>query len=270
VTAAPASEIDELLALAVDIALEAGTFIRAARPAGPVRSETKSTATDAVTEFDHASEALIVERLRIERPDDGIVAEEGTADLGTTGVQWVIDPIDGTTNFLYDLPLYSVSIAAQDDEGGLVGAVYAPMTDEVFAARRGGGATVNGRPISCSDQRILAETLVATGFGYAAERRARQGARVGALLPHVRDIRRLGSAAVDLCYVAAGRFDAYYEQYLNPWDLAAGELIAREAGCRTGGMLDGPARPAGLLVTTPALFDPMRSLLAEVEDIEAH
>jgi fructose-1,6-bisphosphatase/inositol monophosphatase family enzyme len=261
VTGGHEHDVDALLALAVDIALEAGTFIRAARPAGAVRAETKSTATDAVTEFDHASEALIVGRLRAERPDDGIVAEEGTSDPGTTGMQWVIDPIDGTTNFLYDLPLYSVSIAAVDDDGGLVGVVYAPMTDEVFAARRGGGATVNGRPITCTDQQILAETLVATGFGYQAERRARQGARVGALLPHVRDIRRLGSAAVDLCYVAAGRFDAYHEQYLNPWDLAAGEVIAREAGARIGQFDGADGEPPGVLVSAPGVFDELLDLL---------
>jgi len=191
------------------------------------------------------------------------VGEEGTADTGTSGIHWLIDPIDGTTNYLYRLPLYSVSIAARDRDGGVVGVVHAPMTDELFAARRGGGATVNGHRITCSDQRVLGSTLVATGFGYLPERRARQGERVANLIAEVRDIRRLGSAALDLCYVAAGRFDAYYEQWLNPWDLAAGELIAHEAGARIGQF---PGRdegePAGLLAASPGIYDEMLALLA--------
>ncbi|MGD9702091.1 MAG: inositol monophosphatase family protein [Acidimicrobiia bacterium] len=253
---------DELLALATELALEAGRLVREGRVLGLVDVETKSTATDAVTEYDRAAEALIVSRLRTARPHDGIVGEEGTADAGTSGVHWLIDPIDGTTNFLYRLPLYSVSIAARDGDGGLIGVVYAPMTDELFAARRGGGASVNGVPITCSDQQILGSTLVATGFGYLPERRARQGERVANLIAEVRDIRRLGSAAIDLCYVAAGRFDAYYEQWLNPWDLAAGEVIAREAGARIGefpGRDDG--EPPGLLVASPGIFDEMLALL---------
>ena len=257
------AHFDDLLALASELALEAGTLVREGRIGGLVDVETKSTPTDAVTEYDRAAEALIVGRLRQARPDDGIVGEEGTADIGTSGIHWLIDPIDGTTNYLYRLPLYSVSIAARDGDGGVVGVVHAPMTNEMFAARRGGGAFVNGRPITCSDQRFLGSTLVATGFGYLPERRARQGERVANLIAEVRDIRRLGSAAIDLCYVAAGRFDAYYEQWLNPWDLAAGELIAREAGAMIG---EFPGRdegePAGLLAASPGIYDEMKALLA--------
>jgi myo-inositol-1(or 4)-monophosphatase len=237
-------------------------MVREGRTTGPGAIETKSTATDVVTEYDKASEALITSRLRVARPDDGLLGEEGTSEIGTSGITWVIDPIDGTTNYLYGLPGYSVSVAAVDADGGLVGVVYAPMTDELFSARRGGGAFVNGTPISCRGTRPLESALVSTGFGYLAERRARHGARVARLLPHVRDIRRMGSAALDLCYVAAGRVDVYFEQWLNPWDVAAGELIAREAGARVGEFPGEDDDPAGVLAASPALFDDFLALLA--------
>jgi myo-inositol-1(or 4)-monophosphatase len=214
-----------------------------------------------VTEFDRASERLIVERLAAARPDDAIVGEEGTATHGTTGVHWLIDPIDGTTNFLYDLPGYAVSIAAADADGALVGAVYIPALDELFAARRGGGATLDGVPISCGQLSLASSALVGTGFSYLPERRTAQAERVARLIPHVRDIRRLGAASVDLCFVAAGRLDAYFEEHLGPWDLAAGELIAREAGCRTGDFSSGPARPEQVLVANPTLFPALSELI---------
>jgi len=262
--------LDELVDLAARLAVDAGTMARDGRERGGVTAaDTKSTATDVVTEFDRAAEALIVGGLRAARPDDAIVGEEGTDHEGTTGVRWCIDPIDGTTNFLYGLPGYAVSIGAGTDDGGQAGAVYIPATDELFTATAGGGATLNGRPIACSTTTDLALALVATGFSYQPARREAQARRLVSLLPRVRDVRRFGAASVDLCYVAAGRFDVYFEEWLNPWDIAAGELIAREAGCRSGGMYDGPARPDGVLVTTGALFQPMRALLTEIDRPEA-
>ncbi|MGD9997536.1 MAG: inositol monophosphatase family protein [Ilumatobacteraceae bacterium] len=252
----------ELLALATRLAREAGVLVAEGRRGGVQSLATKSTVTDMVTEFDRASEQLIVEQLRGARPDDAIVGEEGTSSEGTTGVRWLVDPIDGTTNFLYDLPLYGISIAAADDDGTFVGVVYVPVLDEMFAATRGGGATLDGRPISCSALTDIRSALVATGFSYHPERRSVQAERVARLIPHVRDIRRMGAASVDLCYVAAGRLDAYFEEHLGPWDLAAGELIAREAGCRSGDFAGRVARPEEVLVAPPALFDQLVELIA--------
>lgn len=254
-----------LLRLAAATAREAGLMVRAGRAGGVRALATKSTATDMVTEFDRASEELIVARITAARPDDAIVGEEGSSRPGSSGVSWSIDPIDGTTNFLYDLPGWAVSIAAADASGPLVGAVFVPALDELFGAARGAGAFVESggerRPLACSPLADLATALVATGFGYRPERRARQAARVAALIPHVRDIRRLGAASVDLCFVAAGRLDAYSEEGLGPWDLAAGELIAREAGCRSGDFLGGDVRPDEVLVAPPALFDDLAELI---------
>jgi myo-inositol-1(or 4)-monophosphatase len=254
---------DELLDLAARLAREAGALVAAGRRGGVRALSTKSTLTDMVTEFDQASERLIVERLTVARPDDGIVGEEGTATEGTTGIDWLIDPIDGTTNFLYDLPGYAVSIAAVDHEGTLVGVVYVPALDELFAARRGGGATLDGNAIRCGERTDVGSALVGTGFSYFSARRSFQADRVARLIPHVRDIRRLGAASVDLCYVAMGRLDAYFEEHLGPWDLAAGELIAREAGCRTGDFRGGPPRPDEVLVANPTLFPPLADLILD-------
>jgi myo-inositol-1(or 4)-monophosphatase len=263
--------IDELLQLAVRLAVEAGTMVRRGRAAeGIADADTKSSSTDVVTEFDRASEALIVAGIRAARPDDGIVGEEGTSSPGTSGIHWLVDPIDGTTNFLYGLPGYAVSIAARasvdDPADTLVGVVYVPATDELFTATRDGGAFVNGTPIRCSATTDLSLALVGTGFSYQPERRRVQARRVAEMLPRVRDIRRLGAAAPDLCYVAAGRLDVYFEQFLGPWDLAAGELIAREAGCTVGAIEGGPVQPGSVLVATPALFDGARALIREVDE----
>lgn len=234
----------------------------AGRRGGVERADTKSSATDMVTEFDHASERLIVDRLLAARPYDGVLGEEGAAAAGSSGVHWVIDPIDGTTNFLYGLPSWGVSIAATDALGTIVGAVFVPSSGEMFAAVRGAGATLDGVTIRAGACTELSSALVATGFGYEAERRRRQGARVAALLPHVRDIRRLGAASVDLCYVAAGRIDAYYEEGLGVWDFAAGELIARESGCLTGDFGGGPPSSLEVAVANPVLFPLLRQVLA--------
>ena len=254
-----------LLDLARDIATEAATLIEEGRRRGLSSVETKSSDTDMVTEYDRASEALIVRRLHDARPDDGIVGEEGTDSGGTTGISWFVDPIDGTTNYLYGLAGYAVSIAARDADGGLVGVVAVPALGEIFTARRGNGAHCNGRPIHCSATTELGRALVATGFSYSPENRRHQAARLALMIDRIRDIRRVGAAAPDLCYTASGRVDAYFEEHLNPWDLAAGEVIAIEAGCRTGSLHGGALTPASTLVAPPALFGPLSELIAGID-----
>lgn len=255
----------ELLALAVEVAREAGLMLRTGRASMASDVETKSSPSDVVTELDRASEALIVSRLLAARPDDGLLGEEGTARPGTSGVRWVIDPVDGTVNFLYRLPSWAVSIGCEVEGTVVAGCVYDVPRDVVWTALLGGGAYRNGEPVHASTQTILAQALLATGFSYLAANRARQGPIVADLLPHVRDIRRLGSGALDLCSAAAGHVDAYYEQGLHPWDLAAGGLIAREAGCRVEGLHGAPAGRPLVLAAPPVLFDLLHARLAEHE-----
>lgn len=257
--------VGDLTRLAVQLAIDAGRMVREGRARGLEAVATKSTLTDMVTEFDAASERLIVDGIRLARPDDAIVGEEGTDDPGTSGVRWLIDPIDGTTNYLYGLAGYAVSIAAADASGGLVGVVHLPATDETFVGVRGQGATCNGEPITCSTTDRLDHALIATGFSYVPERRTAQAKRLTAMIAHVRDVRRFGAAAADLCYVAAGRLDVYFEEHLNPWDIAAGEVIAREAGCRTGDFAGGSARHEQFLAANPALFDDVVALIAAAD-----
>ena len=197
-------------------------------PAAGVGS--KTTATDLVSDADRDSEKLIRDLLARERPDDGLLAEEGTSETGESGRRWVFDPLDGTVSYLYGYPHWCVSVALEDMQGTVVGVVYDPMRDELFAAERDAGATLGGRPIRVREAPPLAEALVATGFGYDATWRAEQAEVVRRLLPAVRDIRRAGSAALDLAWLAAGRLDAYYERGLSAWDWAAGSLLVREAG----------------------------------------
>jgi myo-inositol-1(or 4)-monophosphatase len=251
--------------LAARLAVAAGDFVFEGRKKGVRSASSKSSVTDIVTEFDRASERMIVDGLLTARPEDSVVGEEGTNTVGPSGVRWLIDPIDGTTNFLYDLPAYAVSIAASTDDGAVVGAVYVPGNRELFTAIAGRGASLNGEPIQCGATSTLEQALVATGFSYQVERRREQGRRFAQLIPRIRDIRRFGAASTDLCYVAAGRVDAYYEQWLAPWDWAAGELIAREAGCRTGRLDGGPLDGTAVLAANPALFDQMVELLAVTE-----
>lgn len=251
----------ELLDLAMTLAREAGTLAFEGRKSGLSSVGTKSTATDMVTEYDRASERLIVERLRTDRPHDAIVGEEGASYEGTSGIEWCIDPIDGTTNFTYALPNWAVSIGVADQSGPLVGVVYVPPLDEMFTAVRGEGARLNGARISCSSTATLSQALVCTGFSYSAQQRTIQSARVARMIHEVRDIRRFGAAAIDLCYVACGRLDAYFEENLFPWDIAAGALIATEAGCRLGDFRGGPLRPAEALVATPAVFDALAAMI---------
>jgi myo-inositol-1(or 4)-monophosphatase len=259
------TDLARLCALAARLAVEAGELVFEGRRSGVTSASTKSSDTDVVTEFDRASERLIVDGLRAERPDDAIIGEEGTDAAGASAVRWLIDPIDGTTNFLYDLPGYAVSIAALVDDRPLAGAVYLPVTRELFTAIAGEGALLNGSPIHCSTTSTLQHALVATGFSYQVDQRREQARRVAQIIPQVRDIRRLGAAATDLCHLAAGRVDVYYEQWLGPWDCAAGELIAREAGCRTGRFDGSPVDHNEVLAANPALFDQMVELLAGTE-----
>ena len=222
---------DDLLALAVDAATEAAQLIDEAL----VRTvDTKSTLTDMVTEVDRASEALIVSKLQSARPDDGFLGEEGSVGAGTSGVRWIIDPIDGTTNFIYRFPAYAVSIAAEVDGKVVAGAVHDIVHREMFTATLGGGSFCNGARLQVAGPPTLATALIGTGFAYAPDTRVRQAAVLARLLGSIRDIRRAGSAALDLCWVGAGRLDGSYETGLNLWDLAAGKLVASEAGAWVG------------------------------------
>ena len=243
------------------MARDAGGLLRDGLDRVRVLVDTKTTSTDMVTEMDRAAEALIVERLLHARPDDGILGEEGTDHAGTSGVRWVVDPLDGTTNYLYALPGFAVSIGAELDGTVVAGAVYDVVRDELFAATLGGGATRNGSPIRVSTATDLALALVGTGFSYDAERRRRQAAVLVEVLPHIRDVRRFGAAAVDLCSVACGRVDAYYERGLAPWDLAAGGLIAAEAGAVVTDLRGGPPRDGSVLAAGPGVAEALLALL---------
>jgi len=213
---------------------------------------TKSSATDPVSDADRASEALLARMLRAERPDDGLLGEEGTSVTGRSGITWVVDPLDGTVNYLYGLGNFAVSVAGRDGAGSLVGAVYDPVTDKMFSAARGGGAHCDGRPLRVNDPVPMDRALLATGFGYAAARRAAQGSMIAELLPRVRDIRRFGSAALDLCAVASGTVDGYLEEGVQAWDIAAGALIAAEAGAVVTTATPTGAE-SGVLAAGPAL-----------------
>jgi myo-inositol-1(or 4)-monophosphatase len=251
----------ELLDVAVGLAREASVLLQT-HAAGRLLVTTKSSATDMVTDIDRASEARIVAGLRAARPADAIVGEEGTADTGTSGVRWLVDPLDGTTNYLYGYRAYAVSIAAEIDGDVVAGVVADASSGEIFTACRGGGAHCDGVRLQVNDHTDLATALVGTGFSYLAERRARQANVLTDVLPAVRDIRRAGSAALDLCWVAAGRLDAFYEKGLGPWDAGAGLLVAAEAGARTGDLDGGPASGDFVLAAPPLLFEPLRAALA--------
>lgn len=255
----------ELLQLATALATEAGTAVVAAREKAVATATTKSSPTDPVTEGDRLAEAIVVAGITERRPDDGIVGEEGTEQTGTTGVVWYIDPIDGTTNYLYGIPAYAVSIGAAVDGVMTAAVVLNPVNAEVFAAQLGAGATLNGEPIAVSSPTALGSSLVATGFGYKAERRKHQAATLAEVLPHIRDMRRIGSAALDLCNVACGRVDAYYELGLNSWDFAAGWLIAAEAGAIVDNLRDEPPTEHFLLAATPAIHSALTDLLRSVD-----
>jgi len=251
----------ELLALAVGLVRAAGALVRDGRADGLGQIGSKSTPTDLVTAMDRASEQLVIGGLLAARPDDAVLGEEGGERTGTSGVRWLLDPIDGTVNYVYGLRQYAVSLAAEVDGAVVAGVVLNPETDEEWTAVRGGGAYRAGRRLSGPLTTSVAGALVGTGFGYDTRQRAAQARVVAALLPEVRDIRRFGSAALDLCFVAEGRLDAYYESGLNPWDSAAGGLIAEEAGVLVTGVRGEPAGPAMTLAAPPALHGPLHDRL---------
>jgi myo-inositol-1(or 4)-monophosphatase len=261
----------DLLDLAVTVARRAAEVVRARRAEGIAGLDTKSTVTDLVTEADLATERLIVEQIRQRRPDDEFLGEEygekSGAVTGEAGVRWVVDPIDGTVNFVYGLPVYAVSIAAQIGGRSVAAVVLNAASGEEWTASEGGGAWRDGRrlwrggPDGVTD---LGQALVATGFAYDATVRAEQAAVVAGVLPRVRDIRRFGAASVDLCYVAEGRFDAYYERGLNPWDHAAAGLVAVEAGLVVTGLRGAPPGGAMVLAAPPALHGPLHDLLVSL------
>ncbi|WP_432495689.1 inositol monophosphatase family protein [Kineococcus gypseus] len=273
------AELDELRRVAVRAAAAAGELVRTGRPDRVEVAATKSTPTDVVTAMDTASEELLLELLAELRPHDGVLGEEHGHRPGTSGLTWVVDPVDGTVNYLYGLRAYAVSVACVlDPVAGagrpdpatwvpLAGCVHDPTSGEVFSAARGRGASLSSpegeRALRAHRDVALDRALVATGFGYDPVRRAEQAAVLAALLPRVRDVRRIGSAALDLCWVAAGRLDAYYERGLKPWDLAAGALVAAEAGALVTGFDGGPAGGEGLLAAGPGLHPALLAELAE-------
>lgn len=276
-SSADAALAHDLMVLAERAARAAGDLVRDDRPADLGVAATKSSPTDVVTVMDRRSERLLRQLLLTARPADGLLGEEEDGIEGISGITWVVDPIDGTVNYLYGIPAYAVSVAAvvgdpQDPCGHdvLAGCVHSPVLGETFTATLGGGAFLDDRPLRVNDGVELGQALLSTGFGYGAARRTRQASVVAAVLPHVRDIRRIGSAALDLCYVAAGRFDAYYEQGLHPWDLAAGGLIAREAGALVTGLGDAPAGEPLVLAAAPGLHAALQTLLGPLRpDVEA-
>jgi myo-inositol-1(or 4)-monophosphatase len=264
------STAGELLAIAVRIAREGAATARRMRDEAITDVQTKSTDTDVVTAADRAVERQVVDALRRERPADTVLGEEYGDSVATEpatpdAVRWILDPIDGTVNYLYGLPQYAVSLAAEVDGVVVAGVVRNAATGDEWTATRGGGAWRGDRRLTGSVRTTLEQTLLATGFGYDAKRRAHQGAVLAGLITRVRDIRRFGAAALDLCMAAEGSVDAYFEKGLNPWDHAAGGLIATEAGLRVSG-LDGAAAGGDMLIAAPpALFTGLHDLLAELD-----
>jgi myo-inositol-1(or 4)-monophosphatase len=266
-----ASTPGDLLALAVRVAREAAATARRMRAEAINDVETKSTDTDVVTAADRAVERQVVEALRAARPGDGVLGEE-YGDSAPSGagaepgaVRWVLDPIDGTVNYLYGLPQYAVSLAAEIDGEAVAGVVINAATGDEWTATRGGGAWRDDRPLRPSVRTRLDQSLVGTGFGYDAERRAHQGAVVAQLITRVRDIRRFGAAALDLCAVAEGTLDAYFEKGLNAWDHAAGGLIASEAGATVAGLRGALPGVDMVVAAPPAIFRLLHDALVELD-----
>jgi myo-inositol-1(or 4)-monophosphatase len=263
-----------LLALAVAVACEAGEML-AGRHGQPAVVGTKSSPTDVVTEMDQAAERLIRTRILAERPGDAILGEEGGQTGGQAQVRWIVDPLDGTVNYLYGLPDWAVSIAAEVRGKVVAGAVCVPHRDALFGAVTGAGAwrsslaritgALGGQRLSCTTDVPLSRALIATGFGYERVRRLVQGQVLSAVLPRVRDIRRNGACSVDLCTLAAGNVDGYYERGVQYWDIAAGTLIAREAGAMVGGLGGRPAGPSMTVGAGPGLFAELHDLLLSLD-----
>jgi myo-inositol-1(or 4)-monophosphatase len=253
----------ELLEIAREAAAAASSVLRDrfGQRAEGVRS--KSGPTDLVSDADVTAEAAIRRVLAERRPEDRVLGEEG----GTSGdgrLQWVVDPLDGTINFLFGIPVFAISIACEDERGAIVGLVLDPVRDECFEATRSKRATLGGQPIHCSEREDLATALVATGFNYDAGVRARQAEVVGRVLPRVRDIRRLGAAALDLCWTACGRYDAFYERGVHAWDIAAGSLIASRAGLAVQELTAEREEPSGVIAAPEALIDELLELVTGI------
>ncbi|CAL8977062.1 3'(2'),5'-bisphosphate nucleotidase CysQ [Cellulomonas sp. T2.31MG-18] len=264
--------VAELRSVAEAVAREAGALVGDGRPDRVTVAATKSSPQDVVTAMDLASEALLRRRLAELRPGDAVLGEEGGFEPGSTGITWVVDPIDGTVNYLYGLPSYSVSVAAVTSPDPtvapsphtwtvLAGCVHAPTIGITYTAGRGSGASLDGRPLHLPSAPALPDALLSTGFGYVAQRRRAQARVVADLLPRVRDIRRIGSAALDLCSVAAGTLDLHYERGLQPWDMAAGSLIAQEAGAVVTGLRGRPADAEMTVAGAPVLVAEVVALL---------
>lgn len=260
----------ELLTLARDIAIRAGALAKLRRSDGVEVADTKSSTVDIVTEADRETEALIRSLIADARPNDGFLGEESGTAAGSSGLTWVVDPIDGTVNFLYGIPHYAVSIAAVEGEpspltwNALAAAVINPASGELFTATRGGGAFLAEEPLRVAASVELSQALIGTGFAYNADTRGQQGALVSRLLPLVRDIRRQGTASLDLCFVAAGRLNAYFEATLSPWDHAAGALIAREAGATVKGLGDAAPSRDLIIAAQPDVAAALEAKLIEL------
>jgi len=256
-----------LLPLAWRAAVSAGAFLRDERPRQLV-IDTKSTPTDAVTVMDRAAEAMISAALLGARPADGLLGEEGGERLGASGTRWIVDPLDGTVNYLYELPMWGVSIAAEEEGVVTVGVVMTPEFDEGYVAVRGEGAWrvvgSDAHRLQVSTCTSLGAALVATGFGYSGTMRQAQAEVVTGLIPQIRDIRRMGAAVVDFCWLARGRVDGYYEKGLNAWDYAAGALIAAEAGAVVSGLRDDDLS-AFIFAAAPGIAAPLRSALLALD-----
>ncbi len=260
--------LEQLCALARDLAVRAGREHLAGR-SETLQVHSKSSPTDLVSQVDRRAEEAIVAALARARPHDAILAEEGTLASGSSGVRWLVDPLDGTTNYVYDYPVSCVSIAVEVDGELQVGVVHEPLADRTYEAVAGRRALCDGRPLAVRQQAELADALVATGFAYDAAQRARQGAALAHILPRIRDIRRAGSAALDLCQVAAGRVDAYFELDLSPWDYAAGSVIARAAGADVRHLAAASGRGPAVVAAPPALMPALLELLVEAGALRA-
>jgi myo-inositol-1(or 4)-monophosphatase len=247
----------QLRALAEQAARAAGGLLRERFEAGGERATgSKSSATDPVSEADRAAERAIREIIATARPEDAILGEEGGETQEGAGLRWIVDPLDGTVNFLFGVPQWCVSVAVHDDDGGIVGVVFDPLRDEIFIGERGWGSpTLNGAEVRGSEQAELATALIATGFAYDAAVRERQAQVLARLLPRVRDVRRMGSAALDLAWTAAGRYDAFYERGVQLWDIAAGIVLCEAAGLRVRTIEAGDGAPAGIIVAPAPLLD---------------
>ena len=259
--ASPSSSSSELLEVAADAARLAGALLlerfEAGRDGAGVITA-KSTPTDLVSEADVAAETAVRELLAERRPDDAVMGEEGDDLPGTTGLRWIVDPLDGTVNYLFGIPQWCVSVACEDR----VGVIFDAVRDELFCVDESGAATLNGAPLHPRSCTSLAEAMVGTGFGYDSDVRARQAVVVSRVLPAVRDIRRGGSAALDMAWVAAGRLDAYYERGVQPWDIAAGTLLCRAGGAVVSDLPAADGMPYGILIAPPAISPQLLELVS--------